>query len=65
MRSVESFSPRKQLSYIGAALAGVRTNRVKVSGGHFVDAKDGRVLMFRGKVQAVPDQTYCYQIKVW
>ena len=36
------------MSNYNAAEAGGRTNRVKVSGGHFVDAEDGRVLMFRG-----------------
>ena len=33
----------------GSAVAEILTNRVKVSDGHFVDAQDGRVLMFRGK----------------
>jgi hypothetical protein len=49
------FYPRKILSFKGLSLAGAKTNRVKVSEGHFVDAQDGRVLMFRGK--AYPNQT--------
>jgi hypothetical protein len=50
------FLPRKKkLSYKGLSTAGTKTNRVKVSEGHFVDAQDGRVLMFRGK--AYPNQT--------